>query len=482
MSENEILKAYAEGINSIISLVKNLSDKIDILTEENKKLNERVKVLENQRNTNSNNSSKPPSSDGFKKKTKSLRKPSGKKPGGQEGHDGTTLYLNENPDEIKIHTIDECSECGSSLKDIPTERYIIRQVIDIPEVKVKVTEHRSEVKKCTVCGHENIAKFPKEVVNTTQYGENTKAVSVYLTQYQLIPYRRMKEFFKDIFNLSISEGSLVSFNENCHKKLEPIEENIKTELTNSTGAVHFDETGTYVEKNRKWLHVACNNEYTYYKVHDKRGKKATDDIDILTKFKGTAVHDCWKTYHEYTGCSHSLCCAHILRELNGITELEEQNWAEEMKKLLLAIKKEVDIACDNSNALSLDKILEYENKYNEIVKAGVEEDYTKNRELYSASRKKSKSLNLLNRLILHNEEILRFMNDFDIPFDNNQAERDIRMTKVKQKISGTFRSTTGADAFTRIRGYVSTVRKQGKSVLDCIRSVFTENPVDPTLV
>lgn len=223
------------------------------------------------------------------------------------------------------------------------------------------------------------------------------------------------------------------------------------------------------------------NIHTYYKIHEKRGKEATDDIDILTNFNGTAVHDCWKTYNKYTGCRHSLCCVHILRELVGITELEKQSWSERMKSILLEIKNEVDNISLVYNALPLDKILNYENKYDEIVKAGLKEDYARNIELYSTSRKKSKSLNLLNRLSLYKKQVLAFMNDFDIPFDNNQAERDIRMAKVKQKISGTFRSSCGADAFTRIRGYVSTVRKQGKNVLDCIKSVFTDRMIDPTL-
>lgn len=462
-------------------MVKELSAKIDNLTEENKQLNERVQSLENQRNTNSNNSSKPPSSDGLKKKTKSLRIKSGKKPGGQEGHEGTTLCLNHNPDEIFIHTIDKCQGCGASLIDVPNERVIARQVVDIPEIKAKVVEHIAEVKKCPVCGKICTAQFPERVVSTAQYGERIKAASVYLTQYQLIPFKRTKELFKDIFNVSISEGSLVTFNETCHNRLEPIEENIKTKLKNSEGVVHFDETGIYIEDKRKWLHVSCDDKFTHYAVHQKRGKEATDHISILPNFKGTAMHDCWKSYNQYTQCRHVLCCAHILRELNGITELQKQNWGETMKELLLAIKKNVDTASLFSNALPLVKILEYENKYDEIVKAGLDEDYRNNIDLYTNTSKKSKALNLLNRLSLYKEQILAFMYDFDIPFDNNQAERDIRMTKVKQKISGTFRSSCGADAFTRIRGYVSTIRKHGLDVLDCIKSVFTDFILDPTL-
>ena len=190
----------------------------------------------------------------------------------------------------------------------------------------------------------------------------------------------------------------------------------------------------------------------------------------------------FKTYFKYTNCNHALCNAHILRELNGITELQGQNWAKPMKNLLLDIKKEVDLANNKQNALPLDKIQDFESKYDKILKAGIDEDYAKNIELYSKKKvKKSASLNLLNRLNGYKEQILAFMYDFDIPFDNNLAERDLRMAKVKQKISGTFRSSAGANAFTRIRGYVSTVRKQGKNALDCIKSTFTVNQFDPTL-
>jgi len=494
MSENEILKVYAEGISSVVNLVQNLSDKIDSLnnnvdkltkeidnlTEENSKLKERVQSLENQTKTNSNNSSKPPSSDGLKKKTKSLRKPSGKKPGGQHGHKGSTLKQAENPDEIIKHTVDKCSKCGSSLGDVPVERYIIRQVIDLPEIKVKVTEHRAEVKKCT-CGHISKAEFPEGITQPVQYGTKIKATSVYLNQYQFIPYNRQEEFFEDFFNCHISKGTLASMNESCYHSLESAENNIKGILKNDEGAVHYDETGVYVGKKLRWLHVTSNDQYTYYQIHDKRGCEAIDDIGILPEFKGTAVHDSWQSYNKYTNCNHSLCCAHILRELNGITELEKQSWAEKMKHLFLDIKSEVDKDSGCANALSLDKIVEYEKQYDFIVKSGQEEDFKLNFDSKTDKRKNSKSKSLLNRLSLHKDEVLRFMNDFDIPFDNNQAERDIRMTKVKQKISGTFRSSQGAEFFARIRGYISTARKHSKNIMECLESVFTGNLIDPTL-
>jgi transposase len=367
VSEGKIIEIYNQGLTQVMSAIrelnneiKSLQSQVETLSKEKKALSNRVKSLESQVNKNSNNSSKPPSSDGLKKKTKSLRTKSSKKPGGQEGHDGKTLELSENPDEIIVHTVDKCDICGESLQDVTPERQIIRQVIDIPEIKVKVTEHRAEVKKCPKCRRKNTGKFPDGVTNSVQYGEKVKAVSVYLTQYQLIPYKRGSDLLSDMFGISLSQGTMVNFNDCCHEKLETVENNIKNSITTSQGAVHFDETGIAIDKKRQWLHVASNDRYTYYEAHQKRGKEAIDYINILPGFTGTAVHDCWKTYHTYSDCNHALCNAHILRELNGISELEKQKWAEPMKNLLLEIKKEVDLSWNTSNALTLDKIESFE--------------------------------------------------------------------------------------------------------------------------
>lgn len=489
MSEGKIIEIYNQGLTQVMSVIKELTNEIKVLnsqveklSKENKALEERVKSLEKKTKKDSNNSSKPPSTDGFKKKTKTLRTKSGQKPGGQKGHDGKTLELTENPDEIIVHNVYKCDICGESLQDVTPERTIIRQVVDIPEIKVQVIEHRAEVKKCPKCRRKNTGKFPKGITNTVQYGNKIKAVAVYLTQYQLIPFKRGAELISDMFNINLSQGTMVNFNNRCHKNLESIEENIKTAITNSPDAVHYDETGIYIDKKRQWLHVASNDRYTYYEAHEKRGKEAIDDINILPNFTGTAVHDCWRTYHKYS-CDHALCNAHILRELNAISELEKQKWAEPLKNLLIEIKKEVDLTIGTANALTLDKIEAFEKRYDQILKDGFKEDYIANSKSYSKKKaKKSTSLNLLNRLSGYKTQILAFMNDFEIPFDNNLAERDLRMTKVKQKISGTFRSIDGAKAFTRIRGYVSTVRKNNLNTLDCIKSVFTSNITDPTLV
>lgn len=483
MSEGKIIELYNKGLSEVIDVIKTLSNQIKEQNSEIESLTSRVKSLEKQINKNSNNSSKPPSSDGLKKKTKTLRSKSGKKIGGQEGHDGKTLELSENPDEIIIHTVDKCDICGESLQDVSPERLIIRQVVDIPDIKVKVIEHRADVKKCPKCRRKNTGKFPDGITNTIQYSDKVKAISVYLTQYQLIPYKRGSELISDMFGINLSQGTMVNFNNYCHEKLKPIEDNIKNSITNYQGTVHFDETGIAIGKKRQWLHVASNDKYTYYEAHEKRGKEAVDYMNILPNFTGTAVHDCWKTYHKYSNCNHALCNAHILRELNGVLELEKQTWAEPMKKLLVEIKKDVDLSYNTANALTLDKIEAFEKRYAEILEAGFKEDYIANSEEYSKKKvKKSTSLNLLNRLSGYKEQILAFMYDFDIPFDNNLAERDLRMTKVKQKISGTFRSNDGAKAFTRIRGYVSTVRKNSLNTLECIKSTFTSKILDPTLV
>lgn len=489
MSEGKIIEIYNQGLTQVMSVIKKLTNEIkglnsqvETLSKDNKALLARVKSLESQVNKNSNNSSKPPSSDGFKKKTKSLRTKSGKSPGGQKGHEGNTLELTDNPDEVVIHNVDKCEICGVSLENETPESYIIRQVIDIDEAKPKVTEHRAEIIRCPKCGAINKGNFPKDITNTVQYGERVKATAVYLTQYQLIPYKRSKELIDDLLGINLSEGTISNFNMSCYEILEPIEENIKHFITNYSGAAHFDETGIYIDKKRQWLHVASTEKYTYYEAHEKRGQKAIDKIGILPNFTGTAVHDGFKTYKKYTACSHALCNAHILRELNGISELEKQAWAEPMKNLLLEIKKEVDLNYNTANALTLDRIEAFEKRYAQILENGFKEDYIANAKSYSEEKaKNSTSLNLLNRLSGQKDEILAFMYDFDVPFDNNLAERDLRMTKVKQKISGIFRSTDGAKAFTRIRGYASTVRKCGLKTFDCIKSIFTPNPIDPTL-
>ncbi|MHB8281081.1 MAG: IS66 family transposase [Candidatus Humimicrobiaceae bacterium] len=469
MNREEILSVYNAGPEAVIKLVLSMSDQ----TEE---LKERIKVLEGILGQNSSNSGKPPSTD-WPTKQKSLRGKSGRSPGGQKGHKGHNLKMAEVPDSIKVHKVSTCSSCGGCLDDIMPAGYRKRQVFDLPPIKVEVTEHRAEEKLCPHCGHKNEASFPEDVSQPTQYGPRIKAVCTYLSQYQLLPYERTSELFSDLFGTSLSAATIVNANRVCFEALESVEDNIKQQIIASP-VVHFDETGVYVDVSRWWLHVASTKYLTYYAVHPRRGKAATDEIDILPNFKGTAVHDCWNTYFKYD-CDHGLCNVHHLRDLKGTEEFYDQNWPINMTDLLLEIKKTVDIKKLVADKLEQNKINGFKKRYDRIIKAGLGQnpiakvrDGPKKR----GRIKQSKAKNLLDRLKVHWRETLAFMYDFSIPFDNSQAERDVRMMKVQQKISGTFRSVDGAKTFCRIRGYISTVRKNSFSAIDAIQAAFEGKP------
>ena len=469
MNREEILSVYNAGPEAVIKLVLSMSDQ----TEE---LKERIKVLEGILGQNSSNSGKPPSTD-WPTKQKNLRGKSGKLPGGQKGHKGHNLKMVEVPDSIKVHKVSTCSSCGGCLEDIEPVGYRKRQVFDLPPIKVEVTEHRAEEKLCPHCGHKNEASFPEDVSQPTQYGPRIKAVCTYLSQYQLLPYERTSELFSDLFGTSLSAATIVNANRVCFEALESVEDNIKQQIIASP-VVHFDETGMYVDVSRWWLHVASTKYLTYYAAHPRRGKAATDEIDILPNFKGTAVHDCWNTYFKYK-CDHGLCNVHHLRDLKAVEELNIQKWTINMTSLLMEIKKTVDIKKLVADKLEQNKINGFKKRYDRIIKAGLGQnpiakvrDGTKKR----GRIKQSKAKNLLDRLKVHWRETLAFMYDFSIPFDNSQAERDVRMMKVQQKISGTFRSVDGAKTFCRIRGYISTVRKNSFSVIDAIQAAFEGKP------
>ena len=479
MSESEIIKVYNEGIQSVVTLVQGLSSQISDLSQEVSKQSEtisdldaRLKALENKTKLTSKNSSLPPSTDGFKR-TKSLRQSSSKKPGGQEGHKGTTLKMVLNPDEICIHDIELCQDCGCSLIKITPSKIIKRQVFDLPKLSLKAIEHPALVKFCPNCSRENKGFFPKEVTQSTQYGTRFKSILVYLSQQHLIPYDRLKMLASDVFGQSLSAGTLVNMNNQCFKALEKTEQLIKEKLIQSH-VVHLDETGCYVNGDRHWLHVVSNPKYTYYQVHEKRGNEAIKDIKVLSQYKGTAVHDHWKSYFRYQDCSHALCNVHHLRELNAMIEFEKQEWPKQMKQLLLDMKEYSE---SYQYPLSQEAISQFELRYQTILTLGyLENPISLPKEKKRGRLKQTKAINLLNRLRDCQEEVLEFMYQKDLPFDNNLAERDVRMTKVKQKISGCFRSEEGAQVFCRVRGYISTARKQSLNILESIEQVFLGEP------
>jgi transposase len=447
-------------------------------------LREEIKKLKEQISKNSQNSSKPPSTDGLSKPDpKSLRTPSGKKSGGQQGHASHYLEAVASPNYIQTHRVVQCERCANNLETIEAEGFEERQVFDIPAPSIEVTAHRAETKRCT-CGQVNTARFPTEVTASVQYGSRIKAVAVYLNQYQLIPYSRTEEMLESLYGVSLCEGSIYNFNLQTYHALEETEAQLKLAIQQQP-VVHSDESGVRVEGKLNWVHAASTAEFTHYQHHEKRGKVAMDEIGILPNYEGILVHDHLKSYFNYTLCEHSLCNAHHLRELVFLLEHGLLAWAGEMIHLLVIMKKCVDRAKNRSHDelnLKLKRLLVL--RYRSILEEGVKHDNSlvvNNSELSippkRGRKKQSKAKNLLDRLHQYETEVLRFLSDFQAPFDNNQAERDIRMVKLKQKISGTFRSNFGADLFFRIRSYLSSAKKQGHNMLEALTLSFRGCPL-----
>jgi transposase len=463
-------------IHSLEQEVLSLSTRLNLSEE-------RVRHLEGQIAKTSRNSSKPPSSDGFKKPApKSLRKKGEKKSGGQPGHKGHTLKMADQPDHIEVHHVDLCELCHCSLADQKPESVQKRQVHDLPPKRLIVTEHQIETKTCT-CGQVNKAAFPEGVNAPVQYGEGIKAAAVYVKNYQFLPYKRACELLADLLGCPMSEGTLANILSQCDELTQSPVAQIK-EIIIQAPVVHFDETGSRVEGKRRWLHTASTENATYYDIHFKRGSEAMDEIGILPKFTGCAIHDFWISYYKYA-CSHSLCNAHHLRELTFAHEQYEQDWAERMIDLLREIKDSVDQAKQAHDHLAEKQIQTFELRFEQILNEGYIESplppLPPHAKKKRGRRKKSKPRNLLERLDKHRKEALAFMYDFNVPFDNNLAERDIRMMKVQQKISGTFRTEDGAKTFCSIRSYISTARKNAVSAMDALRHLFNDNPFVPTV-
>ena len=492
MTREEFQIIYDKGPDAAFALVEALAGKLAAFehiyqqqTLQIAVLEARVKQLESQINTNSKNSSKPPSSDGLAR-TKSLRQKSGKKSGAQKGHPGHTLEMTDSPDKVQMHKVEWCQQCGASLDKQAAKSVERRQVFDLPPaLKLEVTEYQAEQKTCPICGVCNKASFPEGVTQPVQYGPEIKSFAIYLNKYQLIPSDRTEELLSDLFGQPFSEGTLFTANEICYEALEGVEQEIKRQIINSP-VVCCDETGARVEGKNHWLHVVSTSELTCYSIHPKRGSDAMDEMGILPVYTGIAKHDGLKAYFKYTGCDHSLCDEHHLREFIWVIENLNQAWSQQMHDLLLEIKAAVDEAKENSKThLELEQLIDFEKRYSRIIALGYEENpffevwQEKPKGKKRGRPKKTKPRNLLERLDNNRWETLNFMYDFRIPFSNNQAERDLRMTKVQQKISGGFRSLQGAKIFCRIRGYISTVKKNSVPVLGAIRDALLGNPFVP---
>jgi transposase len=445
----------------------------------------RVQELEARLAKNSTNSSRPPSSDppSVKKRTISLRQRSGKCAGGQPQHRGSTLKQVRKPDEVVVHSPAQCHGCGESLADGRITRCERRQVFDLPPVKISVVEHQALTKRCGSCGHWTRERFPLGVEAPVQYGPGLRARCVYLLNYQLLPYQRTRELMRDLFGCRLSQATLSNIVRKGAANLIETELEIKDRLRRCK-TLHADETGLRVATRLHYIHVASSDELTHYGCHTRRGTRAMDEIGVLPHFSGTLVHDCWAAYWQYARVRHAICHAHILRELQFFIDEEapQRAWAEQMKELLLEIKEEVErVRLTGRQRLDKQRLIAYQSRYDEIIRRGLEanplppeakHNPLRGEEKRPARSKRAPSLNLVLRLQRCQAEALLFMHDLRVPFTNNLAERDLRMIRLQQKISGCFRAPDGSRAFCRIRSYISTMKKQGREVVAELERVF----------
>lgn len=429
-----------------------------------------ITLLAQRLGLNSNNSSKPPTSDPNRNKNKNKNNKGTNKPGGQHGHVGTHLEPAKNPDKIIPIEIDKRSlPRGHHYVDVGFES---RQVVDL-EISRVITEYRVQILEDET-GKRFIAPFPEGLSRPIQYGQSIKSHSVYLSQYQLIPYERIADYFIHEACLPISVGSLFNFNKEAYHLLEMFDGFSKEKLI-SGDTMNVDETGINVNGKRLWLHTACNERWTYFFPHEKRGAEAMDEIGILPKFKGTLIHDHWKPYYIYL-CLHALCNAHHIRELQWVIDnYPDYTWAKELQTLLSAINNAVNLT--EKKCLDEKTAAEYEVHYRQIIKMGEEQMPLPPPDLSVKKKrgreKKTKERNLLERLRDFEADTLRFMHDPQVPFTNNAGENDLRMTKVQQKISGCFRSIEGAKIFCRVRSYLLTAQKHGITATDALKTLFS---------
>ena len=444
MTKDEMNKQLLQQVHSLTATVDSLNATINAQTQLIAQLNQTIQELKEQLNKNSQNSSKPPSSDGYKKPApKSLRKPSGKKVGGQDGHQGTHLAVITAPDEIVTHMPSACKGCRhyqmcKGTACIAEKRHVIDAV-----VTVNVTEHQVlELPICMLHGDTRRGEFPADVKAAVQYGENLQSLAVALNTVGAVSIKRIHEILSGVFNIPI-------------------------------------ETGTRVDKKLWWVHDASNCEYTYLDISPKRGNAGMEQCGVLPEFKGIAMHDCWASYWNYPDIQHAVCCAHLLRELTGIDENHpEQKWASAFIDLLLEMKKVKDKAVEKGkDFLSYYHYHKFDKKYDELIgQARKENPLPETTEKKRGRKKKGKILALVERLANYKASVCLFIHNFNVPFDNNQAERDLRMIKVKTKVSGCFRTEEGARDYLKIMSYVGTAHKQGYNAYEAIKNAISGHP------
>ena len=473
-TREELLVIAKNNPEVLVDTILSLQEQVEMLTK-------RISKLEQQISKNSRNSSKPPSTDGpnkpkGKKKTKSLRKKTGKKQGGQQGHKGHHLEKAEKPDHIIPLTPTSCP-CGfDHLADVPVSGYDSRQVFELPEPKLEVFEYKSEIKICPGCGQPVKAPFPEGVNAPVQYGPRFHGMLVYMQNQHFLPADRLSKMVSDLYGTSVSVATILNASTRSYNNLALFEESLVSALVNSK-VVHADESGVRTVKKLYWLHSASTDLLTFYGVHEKRGTLAMDDFKILPDFTGRLIHDFWKPYLKYS-CDHGLCNAHHLRELVFLFEQEKQVWAKKMFDLLVDMN---NFAGEQSEQLTPEQKKPWLTQYHKIIAEGWMENPLPQKPPKKKRGRpaKTKSQNLLTRFGDFEDSVLAFLHDLNVPFTNNLAEQDIRMIKVRMKISGGFRTVKGAEHFARIRSYLSTARKQGRNILDSITAAIKGIPFLP---
>lgn len=460
-----------------------LTKQVDELTATVKELNQTIKELKGQLNKNSKNSSKPPSSDGLKKppanKNRSLRQKSGKKQGAQNGHDGVNLSVIAEPDYVEQHMHPGCNRCP--YHDRCLEKACIRETrheIDA-EVSVNITAHELVVVgNCPLYGGQKAGVFPSGIKATVQYGKNLQAMAVAFNTVGAVSVNRTHEILGSVFNIPLSTGTIKNMVARCADSLSPTYEKIRQAVA-GLGLIHCDETGTRIDGKTWWVHNASDMDFTFLSVNRKRGRIGMDAAGILPAFQGITVHDCWGSYWKYQDAIHAVCCAHLLRELNGVEENHPgQTWAARFRQLLLAMKKAKDKAlAAGKDEVSYYHLHKFDKQYDEILKTAYDENPLPEPAAKKRGRqKRGKVLNLICRLENYKASVCLFIRNLCVPFDNNQAERDLRMIKVKTKVSGCFRSEKGAQEYLTIMSYIGTAHKHGINAFTAIREALNGNP------
>jgi transposase len=446
------------------------------LIAEVRRLSARVAELEARLSKDSHNSSKPPSSDGLAKKSSSPSVPSGNKPGGQAGHAGKTLKRSARVDTTINHPLPQHCTCGAFLSGADTLLCERRQVIDIPVASYHVTEHCTWQSRCS-CGQVHQSEFPAEVTEAVQYGPNVRALAVHLTHGQLLPLARSAQLISELYGLHVSSGTVHAWGDQAGQLLLPEVVCIAQSLM-GLPVVCADESGLRVAAHLNWLHTVASDKLTWYGVHAKRGMPAIKDHGILPNLLGTAVHDCWGPYWTLHNCLHALCNAHLLRELTFQRETTRQRWPKRMIDLLIRSRDHCEAARQRGEtALSAWRIRRIFRDYSTILdKALIRNPRAERQDKRRGRVKQSLTLNLINRMREHADAVLRFVTNLRVPFTNNLAERAIRMPKVKQKISGCFRTIQGAQTFCIIRSYLDTMHKQGHNMFEVLRQTFIGRP------